>query len=375
MSDEKTEQADGLVLAVRALDKAYSNWMRSENEDDFPPALVQAVGVVCALVSTSFPKDDRLMALFMSCTQLAAAFQGVIEEEPGSARGLVQGIENVLKHLGAHEQEQEVPLVPVATMLHEYKNSSQRYMWIAKAYGDYDTDFDIWKGPFFSSSGVVLSHLIEKEAATPGSVLGDDFKPMGAQRKAARIRAAAIKQLSALQTGLFRPEGGAVPEKASVLDMLKEGQFPDVIARVKGVPLNTVLAQAATAGIKVRNRDDELNRAALEASSDPIAEAGGYQKPTFDDPEDDEDEDFDDEPEATPEPEEEQDTTDTLDDEAPPAVIERMTSDELTDFAVGFLAENPMATAHEILATAVTELGKSASRQMLAPILKTLRSA
>lgn len=364
-------EVDPLVVAVRTLDQAYRHWLRHSEEEEFPPALVSSIGVVCALVTTSFPKDDSLMSLFMACTQLAAAFQDVLNEETGSATRTVVAIENVVKFLAAHETEETVPIQSVSSMLKEHAGAAQRYNWIAKAYGDYDADEDLWRGPFFSRTGIPLQALIEKEAATPGAVLGEDYQPMGQQRKMARIKAAAIKQLSALQAGLFRPEGGAVPEKQTVLEMLQDGQYADVIARVKGVSLKLVEATAATAGIRLVSRDDSLGRAALDASSDPMAEARGYVKPSFGDPDDDDQDDQDDQDDDPYESE----PNSVVADDAPLPVMSRMTSEELTDFAVSYLSRDNQATAHEILAAAVTDTGKSASRQMLNPILRTLRGA
>jgi hypothetical protein len=147
-----------------------------------------------------------------------------------------------------------------------------------------------------------------------------------------------------------------------------------VISRVKGVSVNEVLAVAKEHGIAVSTRETDLGSAALESSSDPIAEARGYVKPLFDDSDDMHDDDFpddDDQPidvDTTSE-------TDQLDDieNAPVRVSSKITTQELEDFTLSFLAENNDATMHEILGAAVTQTGKDVSRQMLAPILKKLK--
>lgn len=364
---------DDLVVAVRTLDKAYEHWVRDSKDDDFPPVLVKAVGVVCTLVTTGFPKDDKLIGLFMSCCTLASAYQDVLQESPGSARRLVECIEAVVKFLDSVEQHEEVPVQSVASMLKDYGTASQRYLWVAKAYGEYDVDADIWRGPFFSRTGIANQSLIDKEASAPGSVLGENYQPQSHKVKTARVKAAAMKQLASLQAGLFRPEGGKVPEKASVLDLLQDGQFPDVIARVKGVTVAEVVRIAKENGVKVEYRDSVLDRASLDASSDPMAEARGYQKPRFDEAEDFDD--YDDDPVSVP-VESDQADPDPMDiDDVPQQVSEKMTSEELTEFTLQMLSEDDGVTAHEILAAAVTATGKTASRQMLAPILKNLRGA
>ena len=363
--------ADDLVVAVRTLDKAFEHWVRDSKDDDFPPVLVKAVGVVCTLVTTGFPQDDRLVGLFMSCCTLASAYQDVLQESPGSARRLVECIESVVKFLDSVEQHEEIPVQSVASMLKDYGQASQRYIWVAKAYGEYDIESDIWRGPFFSRTGIANQALIDKEASAPGSVLGENYQPQSHKVKTARIKAAAMKQLASLQAGLFRPEGGKVPEKASVLDLLQDGQFPDVIARVKGVTVAEVVRVATENGVKVEYRDSVLDRASLEASSDPMAEARGYQKPRFDEAEDFEQ--YDDDPADVPIDPVEPDEPDPMDIDTSPVVTEKMTSEELTEFALQMLSEDDEVTAHDILAAAVTATGKTASRQMLGPILKNLK--
>jgi hypothetical protein len=363
---------DDLVSAVRTLDKAYQKWLSTDDDSEFPPTLVKAISVVAAIVTTGFPKDDRLVSLFLACANLATAFQDVLNEKPGSARTTVAAIDSVCKFLDAHEsQQEEAPQQSVASLLAEWKNQPNRYVWVARQFGEYDADQDIWRGPFFNRAGVPMADRIEKEAASPGSVLGEGFTPNHQAVKNARIKAAALSQLANLQAGLFRPEGGAVPEKASVLDQLKDGQYPDVISRVSKVPLSDVLKIAADNGITVSSRDDDLGRAAAESFSDPIAEASGFVKPSFDTAPDDfadDDQPFD------------VDTTDETTDvlagvemvQTEPA---KLSSSELEQFTLDYLSENEDATAQDILIAAVETTGKSASRQMLSPILKKLRGA
>lgn len=365
---------DDLVSAVRTLDKAYQKWLATDDDSEFPPTLIKAISVVAAIVTTGFPKDDRLVSLFLACANLATAFQDVLNEKPGSARTTVAAIENVCKFLDAHESQEEAPQQSVASLLAEWKNAPNRYVWVARQFGEYDADQDIWRGPFFNRAGVPMADRIEKEAASAGSILGEGFTPNHQAVKNARIKAAALSQLANLQAGLFRPEGGAFPEKASVLDQLKDGQYPDVISRVSKVPLSEVLKIAADNGIKVSSRDDDLGRAASEAFSDPIAEASGFVKPSYDTVPDDFADDADDDQPFDVDTTEE--TTDVLAGvEMATAEPAKLSSSELEQFTLDYLSENEDATAQDILIAAVETTGKSASRQMLSPILKKLRGA
>jgi len=369
VADAVEPQIDDLVEAVKTLDKAYLRWTKSK-DDDFPEYLATICAGISCLVTTGFPKDDRLVGLYTSCIALAAAYQGVLEENPGSELALIGAIESVRKHLDTIEQEDEAPVQSVASMLSEWKGSPLRYQWVAKAFGEYDGDEDKWRGPFFNGNGVPRQDLIEKEAATPGSVLGENYRPASIRLKAERMRAAALKRLQGLQAGLFRPEGGAKPEKATVLEMLQDGQYADVISRVKKVPLSEVLEIAKANGVTVASRDDVLGRAALESQADPKLEALGYVKPSYDDPDDLPLDDDDDQPFDV-------DTTvesDPFDiDDEPVMVSQKITPEELSEFVLQYLAENEDASMHDILGAAVTSTGKDVSRQMLTPILKKLR--
>lgn len=364
-------EVDHLVKAVRTLDRAHKAWQKSD-EDRFPEYLVAACGAVSVLVTSGFPKDDRLIQLFLASVNLANAYQSVLLEEDGSERGLMAAIEKTTAHLDSIEAEDEAPPVSAASMMADWKNAPQRYTWIARAFGEYDADEDLWRGPLFAKNGTPRQDLIDKEVATPGSVLGADYKPASQRLKVERLRTAAMKQLANIQAGLFRPEGGAVPEKASILELLQDGQFPDVIAKVKRTSIAEVMDIAKANGIAVSSRDDILNRAANESHSDPVSEARGYKKPSFDDDpaddfySDDDDQDFD--VDTTDDP------LDTIVNE-PPRVAGKITKEELSEFVLGFLSENPDASQHDILAAAVVTTGKDVSRQMLTPILKQLKEA
>lgn len=361
---------DDLVGAVRTLDKVFTRWQKS-TDDDFPPDLVSAISAVCTIVTTGFPSDNRLVNLYMACIGLATAFQDVLTEERGSARRCVAAVEQVVKFLDNFETADEKPVRSVKSMLDEWKKEPLRYQWIAREFGEYDPDDDLWRGPFFNRNGIPQVDRIEKEAATPGSILGDGYVPQTQAMRNARIRSEALKSLSNIQAGLFRPEGGAKPEKASVLELLQDGQFPDVVSRIKGVPLSDVLQVAKDHNIRVQDRDSILSQAAAESHSDPIAESMGYVKPSYDPDDLDQFDDDDDEPFDV-------DTTD----ESLMGTVERESTDtgpitesELSDFVLTYLSENEGATVHDVLAAAVETTGKSVSRDMLSPIMKRVRES
>lgn len=102
------------------------------------------------------------------------------------------------------------------------------------------------KGPFITSIGQVDSTKILEEAKEPGKHTKDWVHPEQLMRQRDNQRELSRR----LGNATRRQEvDQKVVEKASIVEMLKEGQYPDVIARVKGVTLDVVLQEARTYSI------------------------------------------------------------------------------------------------------------------------------
>lgn len=127
--------------------------------------------------------------------------------------------------------------------------------------------FHIWgyrgKGPFITAAGQVDEAKIREEAKEPGKHTKDWVHPeqLERQREQTRILQTRLGAITSREES-DRP----TVEKASVLEMLREGQYPDVIARVKRVPLQEVLAEANRNGITPAIRP---NLAAMRAPHEP----------------------------------------------------------------------------------------------------------
>lgn len=356
---------EDLVSAVKVLDQLWTRWEDSGSES-MPDYLRDAINVVCTITCSDFPADKRLVSLYLACVKLAEEWQTVLEdtEDRPPKRTFFIAVDNVLNHLEAINVSEEAPIRSVASLLAEYGNAPLRWNWIARDFGSYNADTDTWTGPFFSKNGSVRQDLIEKEAKEPGSVIGPDFQTLDQQAKNARAKAEAMRRLAQLQTGLFRGDDSSIREQASILDLLQEGQFPDVIARLKNVPLSKVIAEAELHGIPIASRDDVLNDAAKASVSRPLDEARGYEPESAEfDPV------FDEEIEPQAETMPAEDPMD-IDDRVEP---EKLSREELDSFVSGYLSEFPEATAIEILQASAAETGKVSTPQAVRASLSRIR--
>jgi hypothetical protein len=151
-----------------------------------------------------------------------------------------------------------------------------------------------FEGPFVTAAQQPDITKIHEEAKEPGKHTKDWIHP----EQLLRQRERGI-ELSRRLTSIERKESADTPteEKATVLEMLQEGQYPDVIARVKRVTLDDVLKVAEQNNIKVAMRP---NLAAERAPHEPGIFGQEPELPSYstddDDEEDLDDDDDDDEP-------------------------------------------------------------------------------
>ncbi len=176
---------------------------------------------------------------------------------------------------------------------HVPKQPEPVYLLLEQRVSDYQIAFHIWghggKGPFVTPSGQPDTQKIREEAKEPGKYTANWVHPEEL-RRAQHQQGELKRRLSAVST---REEVPQTIEKASVEEMLREGQYPDVIAKVKNVSLEDVLSAARRAGITPSERPNLASmRAPQEPGSSPQAErAASPDDATIDDDEDELDDD------------------------------------------------------------------------------------
>lgn len=252
----KTSRTDAILSATDTLIRVHDDWENDEKSplqpsEAFETALIAAVEtaengdtpmqcreLVTALSRLGFEwseyADGKMDRRRCPVGSFWAAFRAVLNAREGATPPARQRLE------------------PVAELLAQ----GVTYHQIAHhIYGHHG------RGPFLNRAGQPDVTLILQERDKPGSVIGDDWvhpADAAAQKTASvemKRRLTAIKRRDE-----DRPEVTIDP--ATIEQLLREGQYPDVIARVKGTTLEAVLAEAQRLGIRPNERPDLSNRSA-----------------------------------------------------------------------------------------------------------------
>lgn len=120
------------------------------------------------------------------------------------------------------------------------------YQQIAqRIYGWFNSELDRFEGPLLDDFGNPDIDLIHKESTSPGSVIPADWiHPSESVRVRDQI-AAAESALEATE----RHEEARTEDPATIEELLRQGAFPQQVARAKNVSLEEVMEVAANCGI------------------------------------------------------------------------------------------------------------------------------
>jgi hypothetical protein len=360
-----------LIDAVKTLDSKVAEWQDSP-DDHLPESLEDAINTCCAVICGNVP-SHLTQQLYNAGLFFAAAWQDVLNGnvasngEPG--KQFWETLQVLRNQLIVIDEPPVVDQRTVAEMLEDYDQDwPGRFEQIAKDFGRYNSDTGRWSGPFFNSHGGFLEHKVRQEAKEPGSVLGPDWvhPTILAKREAATKQAEA--RLKQIQSGLFVEKKPTV-DKTPIDQQLREGQYPDVIAKHSGVTIQQVLAIAKEHGIVPADRDADLEAMGkLDKSPDakpderiPTPKAAEpKQGELIDDSPDFEDDEFGDE---------------YLDDTAV-ITLTPIEGDELKDFIHGFAETfaDAVETISQIdVMSALTSAGYEAKPRAVGQVLRHLK--
>lgn len=272
--DRETE----IKSAIKTMLDARRKW--SQSDDQFFPAWLE--DAISAALNIILNGDVPLSCIKVhaACVRLADAWGLIVTEGEGLDQKtgipgrqfwvLFDAVETLVKSM---EVAKHRHLRPVKELLEEYKNDGGRkWLYIARDYGwlDKTGEDHVWKGPFFKN-GNVDQYAIEKEAREPGSVVPAGWHPEDENEKNRKnIIADSGSALARIRQHL-KSQGKVqdTPEDpATIEELLRQGQFVSVIARVKKVSEEEVREVADRMKIATLNKEDLYQKAQVEGATD-----------------------------------------------------------------------------------------------------------
>lgn len=231
--------------AVQGLISVYQDWVNDPRQPATPTrafetALRHAVAVVC---DGDIP--GRCQDLWLQVSRLQEEWnQYARGARDGKSRPLPRfwsafaSVENALKRSAAVMPKRAEP---VKTLIDQKVGYEQIAFHIYGYRG---------KGPFVNVAGQPDIDLIHKEANEPGSVIPADWiHPSQLELTSESVvhRSHQVDWVNSLDGEEVKPQN---IDPATIDSLLREGQYPDVIAKVKAVSVEAVLAEAERLGIQ-----------------------------------------------------------------------------------------------------------------------------
>jgi hypothetical protein len=263
------------VETTKTLLQVIDRWADSESSA-MDADTSQAITDCCRVICGTPPQLDEL-ELQQAGLQFAQAWQAVQRGKAG-ANGSVpaafwEAVRDLRTYVRVTEAPPEEPLESVADVLARYPESyAQRLYRVAEHFGAYDHDRGLYVGPFHDHHGNAMIHLVKQEAETPGSVLPADYVRPTVSKKRKMLAEQAQERIKKLRLGMAeeQAEKERRPSK-TVVDYLKIGQFPDVIAKAFRIAEDEVRRIAVENGLEIKERAAEMVVAAMN-HADPKRE-------------------------------------------------------------------------------------------------------
>jgi len=246
-----------ILAAVDNLLEVHDEWERDEKTPVQPTeAFEMAVDHVVAVADGDIPSHCR--DLCMAVAKLGVEWEkyknGARTKDYRPIGSFWESFRNVIATRAVAEPREYPRPEPVRTLLEQKVTYGQiaRHIWGHAG-----------KGPFLTAGGQVQIDKLMEERDEPGKHTKGWIHPESIQRQRDAERALQ-RRLGAVANK--ESHDSKTIEKATVVELLKEGQYPDVIARVKGVSIEGVLEEAKRYGIKPNVRP---NLAATRGLHDP----------------------------------------------------------------------------------------------------------
>ena len=276
-TQQQTRETE-IKSALKTMVDAKRKWSLSEDRF-FPDWLENAISAALN-IALNGDVPASCIKIHTACVRLADAWGHIIASGEGLDQktgipgptfwSLFESLESQLKNSSVSKHRF---LRPVKELLEEYKNDSGRkWLYIARDYGwlDKTGEDHVWKGPFFTN-GNVDQFLIEKEAREPGSVVPAGWHPEDENEKQRKdIVESSGSALSRIRQHL-KSQGriqDSPEDPATIEELLRQGQFVSVIARVKRVSEEEVRSVADRLKITALSKEDLYQKAQVEGAAD-----------------------------------------------------------------------------------------------------------
>lgn len=247
-------------------------WAQEKSINVMPDRVANQLKDTATILGQSeIPESCRSVATAVS--RVAEEFRGYEHREHGKVRpesGSPGGgfwaacIELANCRSGIDEPLVEV-LEPVSTLLKQNVSHEQIARHIYGRNG---------VGPFMQASGVPNVAAIEKEAAQPGSMLGENWVPPWHQERIDREKAKLAEMIKVLSR---HRDNRRYDDPGTVESMLRDGCFVQQIEQGKGVTRTEVLKVAREIGVEAKDGPGYRPQATVpDDPDDDLASDDGY---------------------------------------------------------------------------------------------------
>jgi hypothetical protein len=262
IAEPTTDRASQILDATATMLQAHKAWQASD-DPGFGNEIIDAISAAVSVVLHGGDMPAECVPMLQPYVHFGEAWLDVLEGRGAGDDGIPvkafwSTFESVAK---AHATVKAAQLRPkqleaVADLLDQFGDDGRRWEWVATVYAIQQADGS-YEGPFFDASGEVQISLIKQEAAEPGSVVPDSsVLTAAAQRQ--QSAAASQLRLNQLRNKYAAMSDEEPEDPATIEQLLRMEQYPDVIARSKNVSLDEVFTEAARLGIIPRNREADL---------------------------------------------------------------------------------------------------------------------
>lgn len=281
-----TDRTSEILEVTKIMLDTYHAW-QSGNRDNFPRDLEDAMSSAVAVVCWGGDIPSSCLRLMTAYLEFGEVWTGVLDgtnvgdddlpiQEFWDRLGVLEKAYTSVRRAAAHPNRLE----SVAELMKTFGDDHRRYEWVARVYGKKNPDTGEWTGPFWDEFGVLLTEAIDLESKNAGSVVKD---PSALSTKSANEQVAegGRARMASLKAKLTHVEFREDP--ATIQELLEMGQYPDVIARSKNVPIGEVLKLAAELGMEVSNREADLAYNPADPIRDMYTGGGNNQQAKTDD--------------------------------------------------------------------------------------------